>query len=275
MYADYHMHTSFSDDSDYPMEDCVYHAIALGLEEICFTEHTDFGTKDAETNCDTAAYFKELQRCQKKFADKIRIKFGMEFGMQVTTIREFQQLFASYPFDFIILSCHQVDNLFFFIQQFQKGRTQQEYNERYYEEILKVMQGYDDFSILGHLDMIKRYDKCGEYPFAGVRDIIAEILRLVIQKGKGIEVNTSCFRYKLPDLTPSHEILELYRDLGGDIITIGSDSHMRAHVGCRIKEVQEELSNIGFKNIYTFEKMKPVGHKLYERIQTGKSNIIL
>ncbi len=264
MFADYHMHTSFSDDSDYPMEDCVRRAIELGLEEICFTEHTDFGTKDASTNCDAKAYYKEWRRCRALYADRICLKFGMEFGMQTGTVGEFQQLFNRYPFDFIILSCHQVDNQFFYIQQFQQGRTQQEYNERYYEEILKVVQQYDDFSILGHLDMIKRYDKQGEYPFAKVKDILAEILKLTIQKGKGIEVNTSCYRYGLPDLTPSHDILELYRDLGGEIITIGSDSHSRVQLGVKIREVQEELAQIGFKHLYTFDHMEPIGHRMVE-----------
>lgn len=264
MFADYHMHTYFSDDSDYPMEDCIKRAIELGIEEICFTEHTDFGTKDESGNCDAKAYHKMVQRYQKEYQQKLRIKFGMEFGMQTETIDEFQQLFDKYPFDFIILSCHQVDNQFFYTQQFQKGRTQQEYNECYYEEILKVVQRYDDFSVLGHLDMIKRYDKQGEYPFAGVRDIIAEILKLTIAKGKGIELNTSCYRYGLPDLTPSHDILELYRDLGGEILTVGSDSHTRVHVGVKIKESQEELARLGFKHIYTFDEMKPVGHMLAE-----------
>ena len=264
MFAEYHMHTYFSDDSDYPMEDCIKRAIELGIEEICFTEHTDFGTKDEAGNCDAKAYHKMLQRYQKEYQQKLRIKFGMEFGMQTETIDEFQQLFDKYPFDFIILSCHQIDNQFFFDQSFQKGRTQQEYNERYYEEILKVVQRYDDFSVLGHLDMIKRYDKQGEYPFAGVRDIIAEILKLTIAKGKGIELNTSCYRYGLSDLTPAHDILELYRDLGGEILTVGSDSHTRVHVGVKIKESQEELARLGFKHIYTFDEMKPVGHMLAE-----------
>ena len=265
MFEDYHVHTSFSDDSDYPMQDCLNHAVDLGVEEICFTEHTDFGVKGGAgqlPNCPTDKYFAEFNRCKKIFADKITMKFGMEFGMQVSTVEDFQKLFNAYPFDFIILSCHQVNNLEFWNYDFQKNHTQKEYYDMYYQEILNVMKVYDDWSVLGHLDMIVRYDDWGHYPFENVRDIVAEILKLAISKDKGIEINTSCYRYKLKDLTPSREILKLYKDLGGEIITTGSDSHAENHLADKIMETQAELKNLGFKNIYTFDKMKAVGHKI-------------
>lgn len=182
--------------------------------------------------------------------------------MQVHTIPQFQRDFDQYDFDFVILSCHQVEDKEFWRQEFQQGKTQKEYNEKYYQEILGVMQNYNDYSILGHLDMIKRYDEAGDYPFEKVKDIITEILELAIKNDKGIEVNTSCFRYGINDLTPSREILRLYKDLGGKIITIGSDSHQESHVGCRIAEVQQELKAMGFQQFCTFDKMKPIFHNL-------------
>ncbi|GKU24279.1 histidinol-phosphatase HisJ family protein [Clostridium folliculivorans] len=261
MLADYHMHTSFSDDSDYEMEDAVKKSIAIGLDEICFTEHVDHGVK-TDLNCDYEKYVEEFKRCKEKYKDQIAIKLGIEFGMQVHTIDQFQKDFDKYDFDFVILSCHQIDDKEFWTYDFQKGKTQQEYNEKYYEEILKVMKNYDNYSILGHLDMIKRYDEEGEYPFEKVKDIITEILKLAIEKGKGIEVNTSSFRYGLNDLTPSRDILRLYKDLGGNIITIGSDTHEDKHVGHKIDYIKGELKKIGFTKFCTFEKMKPTFHEL-------------
>lgn len=87
---------------------------------------------------------------------------------------------------------------------FQQGRTQQEYNERYYEEMLRVVQTYKHYSVLGHMNLIKRYDKAGVYPFERVKPIIAEILKIVIADGKGIEVNTSFHRYGLSESMPRH-----------------------------------------------------------------------
>lgn len=261
MYADYHIHTSFSDDSTYPMEEEVQHAIALGLDEICFSEHTDYGMRSDQI-CDFPAFFKELQRCQLRYSSDITIKAGAEFGMQTHTIPQYEETFASYPFDFVILSCHQVQNKEFWNQEFQKGKSQKEYNMAYYEEIYRVMQAYDHYSVLGHLDAIKRDDRCGIYPFADTREIIEKILRYAIAHGKGIEVNTSSFRYQLPDLTPCKEILSLYYELGGTILTLGSDSHKEEHLAAHFPEVIAQLKEIGFTKYCTFTKMQPIFHDL-------------
>ncbi|MHC1684854.1 MAG: histidinol-phosphatase HisJ family protein [Clostridiaceae bacterium] len=256
MSADYHVHTSFSDDSVYPMEEVVRKAISIGLHEICFTEHVDHGVK-TEDNCDYPAYVKEFGRCREKYGKDIELKLGIEFGMQVHTIDQFQRDFDEYDFDFVIMSCHQVGDKEFWTKDFQQGKTQKEYNEKYYEEILKVISVYKDYSVLGHLDMIKRYDDEGEYPFENVEPLIRVILETVIRDGKGIEVNTSSFRYGLNDLTPSTDILKLYKSLGGKIITIGSDSHAESHLGYKIGEVQKILKGLGFESFHTFSGMVP------------------
>ncbi len=261
MLADYHVHTAFSSDSTYPMEEVVKHAIALGLDEICFTDHTDYNN-DPTQICDFPAFFHEATRLQHRYQDQITIKIGAEFGMQVHTIPQYEQIFHSYPFDFVILSCHQINDQEFFTQDFQKGKTQKEVNDRYYEEIYEVMKHYDHYSVLGHLDAIKRYDRDGIYPFENNREIIEQILRLAIDQGKGIEVNTSNVRYRLPDLTPCRDILRLYHALGGRILTLGSDSHKEEHLAAHFPQIIQELKDIGFEEYCTFEQMKPIFHPL-------------
>lgn len=290
MFADYHIHTYYSDDSTYPMEQVVKDAISKGITDLCFTDHVDYGIKEdadkltpeqrqelkvkiqkpnvPQYNVDYPAYVAEYQDLKEKYADKINLKLGMEFGLQIHTIPQYQKLFNSYPFDFIIMSCHQVENKEFWTQEFQQGRSQDEYNQRYYDEILEQVKNYHDYSVLGHLDLIARYDKAGIYPFAKIQDKIAEILKIVIADGKGIELNTSSVRYKIhnaqgeQELTPSREILALYKELGGRIITVGSDSHKLEHLGAYIAEQSQELLKLGFKEICTFEKMQPIFHKL-------------
>jgi len=290
MFADYHIHTYYSDDSTYPMEQVVKDAISKGITDLCFTDHVDYGIKEdadkltpeqrqelklkiqhpnvPQYNVDYPAYLAEYQDLKEKYADKINLKLGMEFGLQIHTIPQYQKLFNSYPFDFIIMSCHQVENKEFWTQEFQQGRSQDEYNQRYYDEILAQVKNYHDYSVLGHLDLIARYDKTGVYPFAKIQDKIAEILKIVIADGKGIELNTSSVRYKIHnaqgehELTPSKEILALYKELGGRIITTGSDSHKPEHLGAYIAEQSQELKKLGFKEICTFEKMQPIFHKL-------------
>ena len=283
MRVDYHVHTEFSDDSDYDMEDVIKNAIAIGLDEICFTDHVDYGIKkdwdesgemiyrkggsgEPEklplANVNYPAYYEKFKEMQSLYAEKINLKFGLEFGMQVHTIKKYKKLFARFPFDFIILSVHEVEDKEFWTQDFQCGRTQKEYNERYYEELLYLVQNYHDYSVLGHMDLITRYDKAGTYPFEKLKPILTEILKTVIADGKGIEVNTSSHRYGLSDLTPSRDILKLYQELGGSILTIGSDSHKPAHLGAFIDETKQELKAIGFEEFCTFDKMKPIYHQL-------------
>ena len=280
--TDYHVHTEFSDDSSYLMEEVIKDAINMKMDEICFTDHVDYGIKrdwnDAQgmlyrkggpgepekmplANVNYPKYFEKIEFLRNKYPEII-IKQGMEFGMQVHTIDQYQQLFNKYPFDFIILSCHQVEDKEFWTQDFQRGRTQKEYNERYYQEILDIIKVYKDYSVLGHLDLIIRYDNQGVYPFEKLKPIIKKILEIVIKDGKGIEVNTSSHRYGLKDSQPSKDILKLYKELGGKIITIGSDSHKKEHLGTYIEETKALLKELGFESYCTFDKMKPIYHEL-------------
>ena len=283
MFADYHVHTSYSDDSEYPMEEVVKDAISFGLDEICCTDHVDYGVKRdwddprgmtyrrggagepermALANVDYPRYATEIAALREKYKDQITLKMGIEFGIQTHTIPQYEKLFSVWPFDFIILSVHQVEDKEFWTQDFQRGRTQTEYNLRYYEEILALVQQYHHYSVLGHMDLISRYDKAGPFSFEKIRPIVKEILKTIIFDGKGIEVNTSCYRYGLNDLTPSTDILRLYRDLGGRIITIGSDSHRKEHLGAYLTETISALKAIGYKEVYTFKQMCPIPHKL-------------
>lgn len=220
--------------------------------------------KEPLANADYPAYFDKLRRMKEVYGDRICIRKGLEFGIQTTTIGQYDKLWERYKdeLDFVLLSMHQVDNKEFWNQEFQRGRTQKEYNEAYYQEILNVMRQFRHYSVLAHLDLIVRYDRNGVYPFREVKDIVAAILEQAIRDGKGIELNTSSWHYGLADTQPSGDILRLYHDLGGRIITIGSDGHTTKYLGDHIKEAQEILKGTGFTQICTFDHMNPVFHDL-------------
>lgn len=136
MLIDYHIHTYYSDDSKYPMEEVVKDAISIGVKEICFTDHVDYGVKTdwnsgeevvykagmARLNVDYPRYYKEFLELQDKYRDKIILKIGMEFGVQMHTLEKYENLFEKYPFDFIILSLHQVEDKEIWCKEFQEGR---------------------------------------------------------------------------------------------------------------------------------------------------------
>lgn len=276
MFADYHVHTEFSDDSVYPMEQVIKDAIAMQIDEICFTDHVDYGIKEdwgcphpieyrgsePLANVNYPVYASKIREYQSIYHSKINIKMGLEFGIQTHTIPKYESLFKKYPFDFIILSIHQVEDKEFWTQDFQKGKSQREYNERYYKEMLNLVKVYQNYSVLGHMDLITRYDLNGIYPFQKVEPMISEILKVVISNGKGLELNTSYHRYGLQDTTPSVDILKLYQKMEGDIITIGSDSHQPEHLGRYMDEAKNLLKSLGFRFFCTYDKMQPIYHTL-------------
>jgi histidinol-phosphatase (PHP family) len=278
MLADYHVHTEFSFDSDYVMEEVVKDAIAKGLDEICFTDHVDYGLMleygsegttpkpdihgNPRYNVDYQRYLETIGMLQEKYKGQIVLKRGLEYGMQMCHLEEYRQLYARYPLDFIIHSNHQVDDIELYWPEFFAGKTQKEYNRVYYEEILRTVTAFKDYSVLGHLDSMNRYDPLGPCPEEDFIDLVQEILKIAIADGKGIEINTSSTRYGLKDTTPSLSILKRYRQLGGSIITIGSDSHKKEHLGYGIKKTQELLKDLGFECFCTFKEMEPIFHKL-------------
>ena len=276
MFCDYHTHTVFSDDSNYPMEECVKDAISLRIKEICFTDHVDYGVKydlkdlkpeEVEgkvLNVDFEKYFPEIERVKELYKGNISIKTGLEFGVQKQTIPQYEELFKKYPFDFIIMSVHEIDNKELWNHSFQDGKTEAEYYSLYFENIYYLVQNFHNYSVLGHLDLLKRYDeKDGYNPFVENKEIITKILKYIIADGKGIELNTSTKKYHLDDLMPSRDILKLYLELGGEILTIGSDSHCKKDLtNSHIEELKQELREIGFKKFCTFEKMQPTFHEL-------------
>lgn len=265
MFADYHTHTSFSDDSRQDMEESILEAIRLGIDEVCFTEHHDYLVKKPSHLTDLPRYHQTLSDFKEKYKHQIRLKFGAEFGMQKHTVDSYRTDFACFPFDFILLSSHQIDDQEFWINEYQEGKTQFEYNHGYYQAILDVITEYKDYSVLGHLDVIKRYDRQGILDDKELEEIIKKVLRQVISDGKGIEVNTSSYRYNLPDLTPSRQILTWYRELGGKILTLGSDSHKKSDLAEHFDKVTEILLDLGFDTFCTYDKMVPTFHRLMRR----------
>lgn len=260
MLADYHLHTHNSEDSHVTMEEYAKKALELGFKDICFTDHVEYAMISPLAKCERN-YSGEYQQVLAKYGDKLNLKLGAEFGVQTDNIDFFKDFYNKYSFDFVLLSCHTIDGLGLFDGGYLSGKTQKEYNEGYYNEILNVIKSFKNYSVLAHLDLIRRYDKT-YYGFEKTKDIVAEILTQAINDGKGIEVNTSCFRYHIPDLTPSVDILKLYKDLGGEIITIGSDSHAVSQLGFEIADVREQLAELGFEHFYTFDKMQPTRHSM-------------
>ncbi len=257
VWSDFHLHSYFSGDSDAPMEDMILRGIELGLDCMCFTEHMDMDyvyLKKEEEGCfelNTDSYLYELARLK-------------ELGVQPHLRRELAVYAKSFDFDFIIASSHLCNRKDPYYPSFYENRSDEEAYREYFASILDNLRVFDNFDVYGHLDYVVRYGKHkdADYSYNKYKDLLDRILETLLEKEKGLEINTGAIRYGLKELNPCTDILKRYRQLGGEIITIGSDAHtpdMLAHGFDRAAEI---LTACGFRYYATFEKRTPEFHRI-------------
>ncbi len=264
MKYDYHMHSSFSADSDSDAVDMIEQAIKLGLKEICFTEHQDFEYPNIYPGSpiftlDTNTYIQQLNELKEKYKNQISIKTGVELGLQPNITQILKEYTSSYSFDFIIGSIHLANGEDPYYPDFWKGYEQHDRIRQYYESMLACVRSYKDFDVCGHLDYLVRYApvKSNEDIYSTHSDIIDVILKELIVSGKGIEINTSGYRYGLGHSNPHEDMLKRYKELGGEIITIGSDAHKPEHIAADFALAKEVLIKSGFRHFTIFSQRNP------------------
>lgn len=262
MYSDFHIHTHHSPDSDEIPENIIKKCIELGMSECCFTDHNDFNWPDPNENydLDIKAYYDELISLRELYKNKIDICIGVECGITDDNYIQNLQLIKNNPFDFVIGSCHIVGGMDPYYPDFFDNRNDREAFEGYFTTLKKSLEYFDNFDVLGHLDYIVRYspNKDANYSALDYMDIIDEILIKLIHSGKGIEINSSGLKSGLPFANPCPEILKRYKELGGEIITMGSDAHNLNFVGFKFDVAAQFLKNAGFNNYCIYKKRKPL-----------------
>lgn len=255
--SDIHLHTSFSSDCDEPMESQIEQAVSLGLTTLCFTEHMD---KDypsdphkeksgrPEFYLDTDSYREHYLRMKEKYSGKIRLLFGVELGLQPHLSEWCADYVSRYDFDFIIGSVHTVDRRDPYYASFFEGRSEREAYEQYFEEALADIRGFSDFDTLGHLDYVVRYgpNRNSDYSYKEYSDHIDPILRLIIEKGIALEANSAGYRKGLGEPNPCKDVLIRYKELGGELVTIGSDAHRTGSMCSDFSRLEALLLECGF-----------------------------
>ena len=246
--ADYHVHTSFSIDSDVAMEDQCRAAIAAGVTEIAFTEHVDHDECDAKSRelYDYDAYGAEVERCQSLFRGQITILRGAEIDWNRTIADEVLEFVDRTSFDFIIGSVHNLDHKYVGFSEPEDFGGPGPMYDRYYDEMLALVEaGFP--SVVGHLDLPRRYHDISplEVDSDHFEARLREIFRTAAANEVGFEINTSGLVRGKGFSLPEPEILSWFVEEGGEVITVGSDSHRTQHTGGQIQETYERLKALG------------------------------
>lgn len=259
---DYHMHTVVSFDGKCRGLEMALAAKQAGLKEICFTDHLDYDPlgKMGVLAFDTEKYNAEYDDLE---LPGLKIRRGMEFGMTSDNREQFQLDLQRRPFDFVLGSVHFVDDLDVYYPDYWSGKTVFQAERRYLEATLDCVRIHDDFDVLAHLTYIAKthcHPAPRPVPFAEHRELIDEILKVVAQKGKGLEMNTSGVD-RCGGFLPTADYFRRFKELGGEIVTVGSDAHTANRVGQYTFDACEILKDI-FGYVCTFEGRKPIFHKL-------------
>ncbi|MDO5425052.1 MAG: histidinol-phosphatase HisJ family protein [Eubacteriales bacterium] len=262
MNADFHVHSAFSADSKAPMERMVQEGIRKGLSVLCFTEHMDRDYPDDPAHAfevDTAAYYQEWLRLREAYAGEIELRFGIELGLEPHLAQAHREYLAAWPFDYVIGSSHLVDRQDPYYPAFYEGREEAECYRRYFLSILENLNAFSNVDAYGHLDYVVRYgpNKNRDYSYAAYRDVLDEILKLLIKKDVALELNTAGFKYGLGHPNPHEDIIRRYRELGGEKVTVGSDGHAPEHLAYDFPKVKGILESCGFRYYTVFRQRKP------------------
>lgn len=259
---DFHLHSNVSFDSTEEAIEIVKAAERNGLKEICFTDHYDFNSeKELHHDLFTIETYNKAYGNLK--GDTVKVRKGVEFGLTTWNQKELDDFISQAEPDFVIGSVHYAGGVDPYFENFWNGITFEQAIDKYFTQILECVRNHDKYDVLGHITYVCKsaYNPTkGNVPYSRVKEITDEILKIVISKGKGIEVNTSGVD-RMGDFLPSFEYVKRYFELGGEIITVGSDSHDRTRVGQYINDAIKMISEFS-PYVCTFENRKPIFHKI-------------
>lgn len=257
IFVDCHLHTSFSGDSETKPEDVLQAARRRGLSGVIPTDHLDWDYREEPGlfDLDFDRYFETLTALRAK--DPMLKGIGLELGLQERLADRHKELLETYPFDFVIGSVHVVNGRDPYYPSYFEGRSIRDSYIEYFEAVLSNLKAFHGFDTLGHLDYVGRYGKKyaeekglpkedARIRYEDYREWIDPILMFLIRHGIALEVNTGAFRYGGTEPNPSTEILKAYHDLGGRLVTIGSDAHTPEYVGSHFEDLRGILHQAGF-----------------------------
>ncbi len=264
--ADYHVHSNHSADSPTAMPVYVERAAELGLAELGFAEHIDLDPRDwGYGHFHADRYLADLAEARRAAGERLIVRTGLELTYQPQYEGDLRRLADALRLDYRYGSVHFVDgtqggpNIVEPEQAkaYFAAHGEQEAYAPYWAE-LRAAVASGIFDLIGHLDVVKRYALPYYGPFRpeSHAEAIRDILRLAVERGVGLEINASGWRQPCAEPYPSATILRWYRELGGEILVLGSDTHYIEQLGYGMPEAAELARAAGFRALARLERRR-------------------
>jgi len=262
---DLHLHTSVSYDSKELPKNMIDRARELGLKGICFTDHFDLmhGEETPYMTFTAEDFHKAYDGIKDKDLEILR---GCELGLtDKESQKRFLALEKSCGFDYVIGSMHRDLTLGYgcYSKEYWEGKTALQVFDMYLENLLALLKENSNFDCLGHMTFAAKSPHNLAHErllYKNHADVCDEIFKELINRGKGMEINTSGYS-RVGEFLPSKDFLLRYKELGGEIITAGSDAHSAPKLGYMIGEATALAKDV-FGYVCTFKQRKPIFHKI-------------
>ena len=235
-------------------------AEANGIECVAFTDHCegDAFYKDEYDRRTISSYF-EVSKAKKAFEGKLEILRGIELAQPHYDPELAEKIINMQQYDVIIGSIHNLRNMedFYYMKSFD-GYVVEDLINEYFDELIAMLQ-WGNFDILAHITYPFRYifNLCGY-----VEDInkyqkkVDELLKLCAEKDKALEINMGGLKYPINMPAPTLETVKRYKELGGRLVSVGSDSHYAERIGFGIPQAYEIAREAGFDFVAKFKERK-------------------
>ncbi|PKM74333.1 MAG: histidinol phosphate phosphatase [Firmicutes bacterium HGW-Firmicutes-16] len=269
---DYHIHSTCSGDGHNTMLEMALASRKKGVSQLCFTDHCDLdefmtGTPDPDCFCKRETMLEMYRQTVAAVPSDIKILLGLELGEGNHDREQAKSIAASEELDFILGSIHNLKGKpDFYGSEYRGDDYSQSIIDNYMDELIELSL-LDCFDVMAHIGYPSRYIKKGgkkvEISTRTYGEKLTVLLKNLIERGKGIEINCSGFRTPPGGGSlPSVDVLRLYKELGGEIITVGSDAHKVDNAGVGLAEGFDILRDLGYKYVTVFEKRKPSFEKI-------------
>lgn len=256
---DYHIHSAFSLDADSSMEEYCEAASALGIKELAFTDHldVDYPHPGFEALLDPVKYKAAVERARERFPE-MEIRLGIEAGYIEDASVKTARILEDLEPDFIINSVHVVNGQDPYFIEYFSGKTRNEAYDDYMNALQASLDVSYPYSVIGHIGYVA---KKSPFPYPAIqcvdyRPLLDTILYRIIYTGHGIELNASSIK-STNETMPAYSILRRYRELGGEIITYGSDAHNVDDYLQNWPLAKDMLTSAGFRYICGFKRLVP------------------